>query len=320
MTRADRAFVQLLLASGLAGMVLAIPLAITLFPAASQRLLHGANALAEACAAALYRLGLELPPLGTVVLIAATASVAFGTVKALGILRRTRRVLAQKRPAAVPARAARAAARVGIANDLRCFEDPRPFTYCAGLLRPRIWISTGAIQHLRRAELEAVLWHEEYHLRRHDPLRTLVARVLGRFFFLLPLVRVLGSRFEVAAELDADRNAVRRQGTVQHVASALYALSRFPFPFATEDVALGAWSTSHARVDQLCGATDAALLPGMPRRARWLTTASLTIALFLTLGQGARANLVPSAVIEAISPASAADIHVCPLPKDGPLL
>lgn len=320
MTRADRAFLQLLLAAGLAGMVLAVPLVITLFPAAFGRLLHGANALAEACAAVLYRLGIELPPLGTVVLLAATASFTLGGVKALRILRRTHRVLVQKQPAALPGRAARAAARVGIANDLRCFDDPRPFTYCAGLLRPRIWISTGAVKHLRGAELEAVLWHEEYHLRRYDPLRTLVARVLGRFFFLLPLVRVLGGRFEVASELDADRNAVRRQGTVQHVAGALYTLGRFPFPFATEDVAIGAWSPAHARVDQLCGVTDAALLPGMPRRARWLTTASLTVALFLTLGQGARANLVPAALLEAISPANAADIHVCPLAKEGPLL
>ena len=36
--------------------------------------------------------------------------------------------------------------------------------------------------------------------------------------------------------------------------------------------------------------------------------------------QSAAADTGFTAVLEAISPASAADIHVCPLPKEGPLL
>ena len=99
---------------------------------------------------------------------------------------------------------------------------------------------------------------------------------------------------------------------------ALYALARYELPFAASDVAVGAWSVSHSRVDQLCGTSAKQLLPKVSRRACWLTTAMLSVALLLTVGQVARANLVPAAVVDVLDPAAAEmGSHSCPLPMTG---
>ena len=47
--------------------------------------------------------------------------------------------------------------------------------FCIGLLRPRIVVSTGLVELLDQAELEAVLAHEASHQRRRDPMRLMVA-------------------------------------------------------------------------------------------------------------------------------------------------
>ncbi|MGH2797814.1 MAG: M56 family metallopeptidase [Thermoleophilaceae bacterium] len=320
MTRADRAFTHLLTGSALTGSVLALPLVITLFPGAFQQALHGYDAIAAICAAALYRIGVGLPPLGVLVLALTSASLALGALKAGQTLRRTRRVLALHRPMATPPGLATAARAAGLSDAVVCFADPRPSAYCRGLLRPEVWISSGALSVLKPRELEAVLRHEAFHRRQRDPLRILLGRVLSQLFFALPLIRLLAARFEVAKELDADRTAVRAQGTIRHLASALHALGRHPLPLVASEVAVGAWSLSRARVDQLCGAPEEELLPVLSRRGRWLTGATLALALALALGQAARANLLPAAVVESLEPSmNSGDIHTCPLPTSGVL-
>jgi len=298
--------------------VLALPLLITLFPGGLQRALHGYDAIAAVCVAGLYQLGAVLPPLGAVVLALAGTSLLLGALKAARTLRRTRRVLLGHRASAMRPRLRAAAGRLGLTDATVCFLDPRPYAYCRGYLRPRIWVSSGAVATLRPAELDAVLHHEDCHRRVRDPLRILIGHVIASFFFALPVIRQLAVRFEFAKELEADQTAVTRQGTTKHLAGALYALARHELPFATSEVAIGAWSISHARVDQLCGSSTGELLPRISRRACWLTAAMLSMALLLTFGQAARANLVPAAVIDAFDPAAAQmESHSCPLPLTG---
>ena len=320
MNRTDRAFTLLLVTACGAASLFALPLAITLFPGAIQHALHGYDAVAAVCAAALYRIGEELPPLGIVVLALTGASVTLGAGKAVRTIRRTQRALASHRAIPTPARLADAARTVGVERAVVCFDDPVPFAYCRGFIKPTIWISTGTLRRLRPRELEAVLVHEDAHRRERDPLRIVVSRVLAAFFFPLPLIRLLALRFEVAKELVADEAAIRAQGTTAHLASALYAMGDAYPAVVMADVAVGAWSLTHARVDQLCGAASGDPLPRASRRSRGLTLAALVMLLLLTFGQAARADLVPATIVEMLEPTmSAADIHSCPLPLSGML-
>src|SRR5712692_4733204 len=104
MSRADRAFAQLIATALAAGAVLALPLLITVFPGGLQRALHGYDAMAAVCVAVLYQLGAVLPPLGAVVLALAATSLVLGALMAVGTLRRTRKALLGHQPSALPPR------------------------------------------------------------------------------------------------------------------------------------------------------------------------------------------------------------------------
>jgi Zn-dependent protease with chaperone function len=94
--------------------------------------------------------------------------------------------------------------------------------FCAGILRPRIYVTEGAVSTLTARELHAVIAHESHHRRRHDPLRILTARVLADGLFFVPGLRRLADRYRELAELAADERAAAVVGR-EPLASALLA-------------------------------------------------------------------------------------------------
>jgi peptidase M48-like protein len=123
--------------------------------------------------------------------------------------------------------------------------DDAPRAFCAGYLRPRVHLSDGALACLTEDQLRAVVAHEAHHARRRDPLRLLVARVLGEALFFLPAVRRLAARYEALAELAADEAAARETDAAT-LASALLAFGEDP----ARGVVVG---VSPERVDHLLG-------------------------------------------------------------------
>ena len=63
--------------------------------------------------------------------------------------------------------------RVGV------IRDPRPQAFCAGYLRPAVYVSRRTVELLGDSELDAVLAHEHHHRRVRDPLRIACGRVLS---------------------------------------------------------------------------------------------------------------------------------------------
>ena len=134
--------------------------------------------------------------------------------------------------------------------------DRRPQAFCAGYLRPRVYISCGALSLLGDAELQAVLAHEHHHRRVRDPLRIACGRVFSRALFFLPALRALFGRYSDLAELNADGAAVRCVGGRAALASALLAFEG------------SGGGISPERVDSLLGQTAGWRCP------RWLMSAS----------------------------------------------
>jgi beta-lactamase regulating signal transducer with metallopeptidase domain len=104
---------------------------------------------------------------------------------------------------------------------IRMVADPDPQAFCAGYIRPRIYVSSGALKRLSRVELRAVLGHERHHQIRRDPLRLLVVGALARSLFFLPALRRSAARYADLAEVAADEAAVRGPADRQALASAL---------------------------------------------------------------------------------------------------
>jgi Zn-dependent protease with chaperone function len=110
--------------------------------------------------------------------------------------------------------------------------DPVPRAFCVGLLRPKVYLTSGAIAELDGDERDAVIAHERAHARRRDPLRLLLTRALADALFFCPGARQLAERASEMAEINADASADRRA-----LASAMLRLD----------------SVSPERVDQLLG-------------------------------------------------------------------
>jgi hypothetical protein len=91
-------------------------------------------------------------------------------------------------------------------------DDDRPQAFCAGLLHPRVYFSTGVQELLDAPALAAVLAHERHHARRHDPLRLACGRVLSAGLFFIPAMRRLAQRHHELAEIGADEAAVLSSG------------------------------------------------------------------------------------------------------------
>lgn len=110
------------------------------------------------------------------------------------------------RPACVPA------ARVCV--------DARPWALVAGLVRPRLVVSSGLLALLDEEELDAVLCHELLHIRRGDLWWTMLCGVLRDLTWFLPHTRRLYAQMLVEQEVECD-DAVVGEDRRLALASAL---------------------------------------------------------------------------------------------------
>ncbi len=315
MTRADRAFAAMVLVSlGLGGLA-SVPLLLTLFPGEIASGSRGYDGVISTCAAAISHFGEALPPLGTITVVLLGGALLAAGRRIHGLVRRTARLTAARPPAPIPLGVAASAQRLGIGATIRCYTSTVPDVYTAGFLSPRIWASSSLVELLEPEELEAVLLHERAHLRRRDPLRVLIVRSLEALLAPVPAVGTLAKRFELAKELDADREALLVQRTPHALAGALAALGDRD----GHGLAIGAWSLSSARIDQLCGTQPDTRALRPSRRASVLSVLTCTLVLFLGGGQAARANVLPASIIEGLGFATddAGLTHFCPMPPRG---
>lgn len=257
-----RSFYRLTIGFAVAG-VTATLLAVVAALSAVELSAPSPGALLDACRQALPA-GLGWP--AAVVLAALTAG---GIVLLLFARSLARQLHARRRHLdrlAIQGRLAIAGARVLV------FEGERPDAFCAGYLRPRIYVSRAVLELLEPEELEAVISHERHHRDRRDPLRLLVIRSLADALFFMPWLRRLGDRYAALAELAADEAAVRTKGAGT-LASAMLAVGATKDP----DVVVG---LGPERADHLLG----------ERCPRWelpvslLAGALLTVAAVASLG------------------------------------
>lgn len=218
--------------------------------------------------------GRDLRP--TVLLLGAIA--ACTVVAAISVHRQvlaTRRLATQiaDRRVPPPVVLAEVARTVRLAGRIDVLDDQAPYSFTYGLTRARVAISTGMIGQVDRAELEAVLRHERYHVRRSDTVKLVVARAATTAFFFLPAIKHLTDRYVTGRELAADRAAIRALGQ-RPLAGALAATMTGP-PWANLDATAAlAGGTMECRLVQLETGREPGL-PPTPRRAVHLTAVGL---------------------------------------------
>jgi hypothetical protein len=166
-----------------------------------QRLSYPAANAGAIAVTALAALGLSM-----------ALAAAFGVARELLADRRFRQALAARSPLPL--------------QEAWVIKDEDPQAFCAGFWRPRVFVSTGALELLDGRALASVLAHERHHARRRDPLRLACGRVLAAALFFIPAYRHLVQRQHALAEISADEAAVlSADGDRSALASAMLSSS-----------------------------------------------------------------------------------------------
>jgi Zn-dependent protease with chaperone function len=191
------------LGTGLA--VAALLLALAVVGAALSRLSFDGGPAHEASLAGVHVALPDANPAAIALLALATigVGVVLALLRGVWVIGRSHRRLQRGLPVAGP---------LPGAPDVTVFQHDRVMAFCAGLLRPRVYVSAGALRELGEDELRAVLAHERRHRARRDPLRLVTARLLGEALFFAPAVRTLARRYDTLAELAADDHALAAVG------------------------------------------------------------------------------------------------------------
>jgi Peptidase family M48 len=144
---------------------------------------------------------------------------------------------------------------------VRVLRSSRQGAFCAGVLRPRVVITTALLDSLDHDECHAVVAHELSHARSRGPLKLALGRLAVRALFWVPVLRDLVDRYLLLSELAADREAVTETSRAA-LAGALSQVLTTP-RFAGS---VGLADHAAARIDRLFD-PDASLPPLLrPRR------------------------------------------------------
>jgi Zn-dependent protease with chaperone function len=150
--------------------------------------------------------------------------------------------------------------------DIYVLRSRRQGAFCAGVLRPRVVITTALLDALGPDERQAVLMHELSHARDRGPLKLTLGRLAVRTLFWVPVLRDLVDRYRLLTELAADRAAIAATSPAA-LAGALSQVLATP-AFAGS---IGLADHAAARIDRLFDAR--AKLPRLITPARAAVTA-----------------------------------------------
>jgi len=143
-----------------------------------------------------------------------------------------KRLLAKK--ASVPEEVQKTLIPLGLADKVDLIKNNNLFSLCFGILSPRIIITTGLVSTLTQKELEAVLLHEQAHMKNFDPLKILLGKTATSMFFFLPIFREFNRNMNATNELIADEWVITSQKETTFLRRALKKiLSRPHTAFAT---------------------------------------------------------------------------------------
>jgi hypothetical protein len=174
---------------------------------------------------------------------------------------------------------------------VRVMAGTQALAFCAGFLRPYIYVSRVALERLSGAQLDAVLAHEAHHARRRDPLRQAVLTVLSDSLFFLPGLRLLRQRYQELAELAADEAAVTVVGSGSALAAAILQFD--------DGGTRGTVGVAAERVDHLLGSPPRWGVPLSTLAASFVTVGGL-LAMTVLAGSAASARTSLGALTEQL--------------------
>lgn len=119
---------------------------------------------------------------------------------------------------------------LNMSQDTIIIQSDKPFGFCFGIVKPKVYVSTEVVRILSTQELKALLLHERSHLRHKDTTIMFVAMVAGFLFPFFPIFSDLLRNFRIEKEIKADHEAVQALGSTVPLISVLKKLLSFDTP------------------------------------------------------------------------------------------
>ncbi|PHD57392.1 cell surface protein [Bacillus toyonensis] len=96
--------------------------------------------------------------------------------------------------------------------------------FTIGLFRPKVVMSEGIIHTFSEEEIDAIVFHEEYHQNNRDPLKLFCFTLLAEGMLYIPILKGLLQRYHTYQELAADKYAMQKMKSSFELGSALLKL------------------------------------------------------------------------------------------------
>lgn len=167
---------------------------------------------------------IQIPyPVKSTVIIVLLIALALGSLSFFIQMVKTKRLVKSllRKRAALPQGVTEITNSLDLKEKIHVIEDTNCFSFCAGILYPRILITTALITTLTNKEIESVLLHEKAHIQNHDPLKMLFGKTVSWLFFFLPIFSELNKNMQATSEILADSFVTSFQKDDTYLRSAL---------------------------------------------------------------------------------------------------
>ncbi|HDR7795094.1 TPA: M48 family metalloprotease [Bacillus luti] len=98
--------------------------------------------------------------------------------------------------------------------------------FTIGLFHPKVVMSEGMLQIFSEKEIDAIVFHEEYHQNNRDPLKLFCFTLLAEGMMYIPILKGLLQRYYAYQELAADKYAMQKMQSSFELGSALLKLMK----------------------------------------------------------------------------------------------
>ncbi|MGP7817690.1 M56 family metallopeptidase [Niallia sp. 01092] len=106
-------------------------------------------------------------------------------------------------------------------KSLLVIEHREPLAITMGFFKPKIILSTGLWKLLSKDEIKAVLFHEAYHQKKLDPLKSFLTHLFATVIWYIPLLKWISQQYIIIQEVMADDYAIKKSGNPIDISNAL---------------------------------------------------------------------------------------------------
>lgn len=106
-------------------------------------------------------------------------------------------------------------------DDINFVQDVKMFALTAGLLNPKIYVSSAMVDTLSENELMAVIAHERFHQSYRHPIILFLVQAFEKSFFFFPALKSITKYIRQSHEYEADAQAIQMTSR-EVLASALF--------------------------------------------------------------------------------------------------